>query len=416
MPDPTGSPDVLIVGSGPAGAMAARDLARAGARVTVLERGAGADPGNGLIGLLRRREAMYIAPGVLLLRSLRVGGGSVTFFHTAMPTPLDMFARRGVDLAADLAAVRDELPNAPLRDDLRGPMTRRIEDAARALGLPWQPLSKMIDQTRCAHGHCPPQAFWTAQGLLDQAAAAGARLLTGVQVDSVLRENGRAVGVRAHHGSAETTYRAGRIVLAAGGTATPAILRASGIDAAGDGFFCDPLRVVMATLPDAERHDEISMSAGFVDGPAGYMLSDITVPENFFRAFALAGGRPDRLWSYSRTAMIMVKIRDDIAGTIDGTGRAWRHFGAADKARMRAGVDRARAVLAAAGASRTYASPWVAAHPGGTVRLGELVDASLRCQMDDLYVCDASVIPEPWGLPPTLTLLALGRYLARKLG
>jgi choline dehydrogenase-like flavoprotein len=30
-------------------------------------------------------------------------------------------------------------------------------------------------------------------------------------------------------------------------------------------------------------------------------------------------------------------------------------------------------------------------------------------------VCDASVIPGPWGLPPTLTLLALGKRLGGEL-
>ncbi|MGA8007904.1 MAG: FAD-dependent oxidoreductase, partial [Thiomonas sp.] len=76
-------PDVLVVGSGPAGAMVARDLALAGARVSILEQGSGPPPGTNLLKLLRRKEALQIAPGVVLLRSLRVGGGSVTFYHTA---------------------------------------------------------------------------------------------------------------------------------------------------------------------------------------------------------------------------------------------------------------------------------------------------------------------------------------------
>jgi choline dehydrogenase-like flavoprotein len=32
-----------------------------------------------------------------------------------------------------------------------------------------------------------------------------------------------------------------------------------------------------------------------------------------------------------------------------------------------------------------------------------------------LFVCDASVIPESWGLPPTLTLLALADRLVAHL-
>jgi choline dehydrogenase-like flavoprotein len=33
----------------------------------------------------------------------------------------------------------------------------------------------------------------------------------------------------------------------------------------------------------------------------------------------------------------------------------------------------------------------------------------------NLYVCDCSVIPEAWGLPPVLTLVGLGKRLARHL-
>jgi choline dehydrogenase-like flavoprotein len=72
-------------------------------------------------------------------------------------------------------------------------------------------------------------------------------------------------------------------------------------------------------------------------------------------------------------------------------------------------------VLRAAGSGKPYVSPWVAAHPGGSVRLGELVDENLGCHSPNLHVCDASVIPGAWGLPPTLTLLALGAYLAQRI-
>jgi choline dehydrogenase-like flavoprotein len=43
------------------------------------------------------------------------------------------------------------------------------------------------------------------------------------------------------------------------------------------------------------------------------------------------------------------------------------------------------------------------------------VDANLKTEIDNLYVCDASVIPRAWGLPPTFTVMALGRRLSRHL-
>ncbi|MBN2691961.1 MAG: GMC family oxidoreductase [Burkholderiaceae bacterium] len=415
MPDAAPMPDVLIVGSGPAGAIVARDLARAGARVSILEQGSGPPPGTNLLKLLRRKEAMQIAPGVVLLRSLRVGGGSVTFYHTATPPPLPMFGRHGVDLQPALERVLAELPHAPLRGALLAPVATRLMQAGQSLGLPWHPLPKMIDQSRCAQAVCPPEAFWSAQTLLQQAVKNGAHLHTGVQVLRVLFSEGRAVGVEARSNGTVQTFRAGRVILSAGGVASPAILQHSGVEQAGNGFFCDPLRIVMGHVPIARSAQEISMSAGYFEADAGYMLSDITIPGNFFRAFTWAAGRPDQLLSFGHTAMIMVKIRDDIAGRIDAHGRPWRRFGPGDKQRMQSGVAQARAVLRAAGAGKPYVSPWVAAHPGGSVRLGEMVDENLSCHSPNLHVCDASVIPESWGLPPTLTLLALGAYLARRL-
>ena len=407
--------DVLVVGSGPAGAMVARDLARAGARVRILEQGSGPPPGTQLLGLLRRKEAMHIAPGVVLLRSLRVGGGSVTFFHTATRPPLAMFARHGIDLSPALERVLAECPHEPLREDLLAPIPSLLMQAGRSLGLPWQRLPKMIDPSRCGPGHCPPEAFWSAHTLLEQAVAHGAELRTGVQATRVLFEQGRAIGVEARDQGAMQIFRAGRVILSAGGIASPAILQRSGVEQAGHGFFCDPLRIVMAHVPLARQSHDIAMSAGYFDTEAGYMLSDITIPAHFFRAFTWAAGRPDQLLSYGHTAMIMVKIRDDIEGRIDAHGRPWRRFGPGDKLKMRTGVEQARGVLKAAGAGRPYVSPWVAAHPGGSVRLGELLDERLSCHSPNLHVCDASVIPEPWGLPPTLTLLALGSDLAWRL-
>jgi predicted ATPase len=57
----------------------------------------------------------------------------------------------------------------------------------------------------------------------------------------------------------------------------------------------------------------------------------------------------------------------------------------------------------------------IAAHPGGTSKIGHIVDANLETKYKNLYVCDCSVIPEAWGLPPTSTILSLGKYLSKHL-
>ncbi|WP_414039571.1 FAD-dependent oxidoreductase [Acidithiobacillus sp. M4-SHS-6] len=412
--------DVIIAGSGPAGAMLARDLSRAGARVRILERGgetSGPGPASApnLWKLWRRKEALYVAPGVALLRGMRVGGGSTVFYHTAISPPLEMFSRHGVEMAPDLAAVLAELPHQPLEASLLGPAAQRITAAARALGLPWQALPKMIDQELCRDGGCPPAAFWSATSLLAQAMQLGATLETGIQVNRVLFQNGRAVGVEGIQNGQLRRFMGGTVILAAGGVASPVILQRSGISEAGRGFFCDPLRIGVALQrEDGHPEVELPMAAGFVDREAGYMLTDMTVPPNFYRAFAWTAGRVDMLAHYRRSMMIMVKIRDEISGEINTNGRVWRHFSAAEKTRMRNGMGLAADILRAAGGRRIFFSPWLAAHPGGSVRLGHILDERLSCS-PNLHVCDASVIPEPWGLPPTLTVLSLAKHLGRIL-
>jgi len=156
------------------------------------------------------------------------------------------------------------------------------------------------------------------------------------------------------------------------------------------------------------------MAAGASWHEDGIALADLTLPGPMYQAFALQAGRVDRLLAHRHTLSIMVKVRDGIGGRI---GQRWvdKTLQAADRAKFDRGTEIARAILHEAGASHVFASHHFAAHPGGSLRIGEVVDAGLQTATAGLYVCDASVIPQPWGLPPTLTLLALGKRLGQQL-
>ncbi len=79
------------------------------------------------------------------------------------------------------------------------------------------------------------------------------------------------------------------------------------------------------------------------------------------------------------------------------------------------GYLRASEILKNAGAKNIFKSWYIAAHPGGTAKINDVVDSDLQTEHKNLYVCDCSVIPEAWGLPPTLTLIGLGKRLAKHL-
>ncbi|UCD10333.1 MAG: hypothetical protein JSU79_11190, partial [Dehalococcoidales bacterium] len=44
-----------------------------------------------------------------------------------------------------------------------------------------------------------------------------------------------------------------------------------------------------------------------------------------------------------------------------------------------------------------------------------IVDKDLQTEVNNLFACDASVLPEAPGLPPILTIVALAKKLAKTL-
>ena len=415
----------IVVGSGPGGASVARELARAGRRVLVLEQGSAA-PVAGTLGQMARiaavpgRGAFMHRDGSLLVQGINAGGSSTINFATAADPPLAMFDAVGIDLAPALRALRAELPIGPLPDTLIGPMATRIMAAARAQGLAWHKLDKMIRPTlcragcwRCAYG-CPFGAKWSARDFIDEAVVAGATLIDEARVEHVLFDGGAAVGVAYTRGGQLREARADLVVLAGGGVGSPRMLQRSGLQDGAIRFFSDPVVAVMGSVDGLDGGAEVPMAAGMRRDADGVTLADMTLPKPMYQGFTAQAGRFDRLFAHRRTLTIMVKIRDEVGGSI---GQRWvdKTLQPADRAKLASGVELARAVLAGAAARHVFASHHFAAHPGGSVRIGDGVDSDLRTRAPGLYVCDASVIPSAWGLPPTLTLLCLGMRLGQHL-
>lgn len=417
--------DAIVVGTGPGGAATARELARAGKRVLVLEQGSAA-PLKGTLGqmatmALPGRGAWLHRDASLLVSGTTLGGSSALNFATAAPPPLATFAAHGIDLAPALGALRAELPLAPLPDKLVGPMAARLMAAARAAGFDWRKLDKMIRPQACRSGcwrcvyGCPYGAKWSARDFVDEACGHGAVLLDRSRVLRVLMEDGRAEGVEVLRDGARRQARAPLVVLAAGGIQSPRLLHRSGLRPRRASFFSDPVVAVMGTVDDIDGGAEVPMAAGAGFPAEGISLADLTLPRPMYQAFALQAGRLDRIKAHARTLSVMVKIRDDVGGSV---GPRWvdKRLTGGDRARFTRGVAMARQILEQAGARHVFATHHFAAHPGGSVPIGAPhgVDSALRAA-PGLHVCDASVIPGAWGLPPTLTLLCLGKRLGELL-
>jgi choline dehydrogenase-like flavoprotein len=391
--------DAILIGSGPGGASVARELALGGRRVLVLEQGRAA-PVRGTLGQM---AAMAAVPGKgafvhsdasLLVQGITAGGSSIVNFATAMPPPLAMFAAHGIDLVPDLQALRDELPMAPLPDNLTGPMATRIMAGALSLGLPWHKLDKMIRPQlcrsgcwRCVYG-CPFGAKWTARDFLDEAIGHGAQLRDGAKVLRVLVQDGRTAGVEYLRDGVTACVMAPLVVLAGGGIGSPKLLQASGLQQGHSTFFSDPVVAVMGSVEDLDGGAEVPMAAGMHLEADGIILSDLTLPKPMYQAFATQVGRVDRLFAHPQTLCVMVKIRDAIGGRI---GARWvdKTLQPADRTKFKQGIALARKVLGASGAEHVFKSWHFAAHPGGSVRIGEGVNSDLQTATPGLFVADA---------------------------
>ena len=422
--------DVLIVGSGAGGATVARELAKRGKKTAVIEKGTYAKKLGSFRHTLPYFDVNTITKtpkkskeGVILWRTLMAGGSTIVSCGNGTRCLEEELADLGVSLDSEYSEAEKEMHVAPIDEGLLSEGSRRIREASQALGYRMEPMPKFIDAARCKKcGQCvfgcPNDAKWTATRYLDEAVAAGADVLYGTTIERVLIENGRAQGVQGTGPKGVSVeLRGDVVVLAAGGLASPVILQQSGIEDAGRDLFMDLLVNTYGVAEGVNMLGEPPMA--LVDHEfyedKGFILSPYVNHHRLVRFMEL--GAKGLTMPANALLGIMTKSKDDSAGRVLPDGSVSKPVTDADWARLREGSSISTEILVKAGARRDSiaVSGPQGAHPGGTAAIGKIVDENLQTRVANLFVCDGSVLPVAPGMPPILTIAALGKRLAKHL-
>ncbi len=314
--------DVVVVGSGPCGAVAAYELAAAGRDVILLEEGPPFTvrdfelDGNLSMTRTMREGGLRVTRGTPMptMQAVALGGGSLVNSAICVRPPDSVFDRWQTDFELEhtdranldphFDAVGEFLGIAPTPDSVQGPRNLLFRDACNAMGVSSEPIARNVKGCR-GSGECFTGCRSRAKQSMDvsyvpAALRAGARVFTSVQVQSIRRSGRRVTGVSGQvvapfsaDGSARGANSAGHrfridakaVVLAAGCTATPMLLQqsddlANASGQVGQNLQFHPGVAIAGIFPDP-THPEFGatqgyQSLGFLD--EGFKLETLWAP------------------------------------------------------------------------------------------------------------------------------------------
>lgn len=385
--------DVVIVGSGAGGGVAASVLAKAGLDVVVLERGPYVAERDMTHDPREADRAMYSTAltsdlGVTIQSGRCLGGGTVVNYTTSLPTPPEVRAEwdrvagfrdvfEGAEYQRSLDAVAERV-GVTTGESTPWARDRLIEEACTKLGWSWQAMPRNVrgcaQDERC--GFCnfgcrlgAKQS--TTRTWLEDASDAGARLVVRADAERIVTEAGRAVGVRAKVTRADgtrvpLTVFARAVVVACGALHTPVLLQKSRVagEAIGRYLRLHPVTGVWGRF-DARTDPwggvmqaRLGTQFSNADGRGyGFRIESGAVhPLEFSLLQGWAGGADVKalLRSYRHWAAFAILLRDEGWGTVKARALGPPVYeyapSANDLANLRLGVRRVSEALAAVGA------------------------------------------------------------------
>lgn len=413
--------DVVIVGSGAGGGVAAGVLAKAGLDVVVLERGPYKserdfthyqdDADRDLYDVRATSDL-----GLSILSGRCVGGGTVVNYSTALRTPdhvreewdreagfRNVFTGRDFTDSLDAVCERICVTSRRSRPAERD---RVIEAAGAAVGgLGWEVdvLSRNVrdcpEDVRCGYCNfgCRLGAKQSSMRTwLEDATRSGARLVAECDVERVILEDGRAVAVRGivltDGARVPLTVFAKSVIVACGAPYTPVLLARSGIrsPALGENLRLHPVTGVWGLFPERDcepwggvMQARIGRDLADLDGRGyGVRIESAAVHPAEIAVLQGWGGAYDYknvLRNARHWVPLAILLRDRSRGRVKtprwGQSTYAYELSAIDVRHVRRGIEHAASALAHAGATeiRTATSRPIVWRPSGGERLASFI-------------------------------------------
>jgi len=470
--------DVVVVGTGAGGAVVGRELAALGHAVLFVEKGQrfGREDfdGRSLAAHQKfyRPAISFGNPVVPIMMGEMVGGSTAINGGSCYRTPDNVLHDWCEDLGTDaftpermrahFERVEATMQIGPAPEETIGPIRGVIQRGCDAHGYSHFPVLRNAPGCDgsgfCDFGCSTGAKQSTDVSYIPKAIQSGAMVVTGLQAERVIIENGRAVGIEAvaRTGGKTVRVRAQRVVLACGAIHTPAFLLRQGI-ANRSGEVGRNLSIQPST-GFAALMDERINGAKFT--PQGY-----GVDEFIKDGILIAGGQPDYNLAATIFAMHGRRLMDAVDEfessisfallTRDTSapgrvrlvrGRTVVSYSIADEdmSRLHRAMGIAAEIFLAAGARRLYpqlpAMPileregaleairsypmraldlqLIAYHPAGTCRMGNdpktsVVDFAHECHdVPGLHLVDGSTMPGPAAVNPQVSIMALATRAA----
>ncbi len=416
--------DVVIVGTGPGGAAAARVLAEGGMRVVLLEQG----PPTSRFRPNQDQTARYhmdeggtiVAHGATMFpiaAGRGVGGGTLINSALSFRTP-DAVLREWEEVLKDdfwgldnVGAALDEVSEIVgvciTPEEIAGANNLLIQRGVRALGLEGGLAPRSTPGCKgcgiCNYG-CPTMGKASVNlTFLPRATRAGAIIQADTKVVEVLIEGGRAVGVRGMARDPDTLERAGdvvvrapHVILSAGAIGTPRLLWHTGLaevasGATGKGLHIHPGSAVLGMCDERIELWRGATQGAFFHHPdlPGVLPHTFTAPPEVCLATAgFVGPRlQEGLEKLPYLCGLIVLVSDKGQGMVkakpNGRADVTYDFDPNDLVRAKRGLIESAKVLREGGA-RSFTAP---IHGVGTY---DTIDA-FAAALDDRVVSDLTM-------------------------